>query len=124
MSSGYFEGNVQPEQHFYVGDYDRQVYFEPVDSVTNCIFEHLIKRITQGVQTVSKSSSTVSGKVKGMIHCMMSLISSKKTLKILSLIPEVMSMVKIILVVPTLNASSEHAFSALRRLKSYLSTTM
>ena len=81
MSSGYFEGNVQPEQHFNVGKYDCHVYFETVDSVTNCIFEHSIKRNTPSVQTVSKCSSTVSGKMKGVIHCMMSLISSKKNFK-------------------------------------------
>ena len=48
----------------------------------------------------------------------------KKEQKIWSLIPEVMSLVKIILVMPATNASSEHAFSALRRVKSYLRTTM
>ena len=44
--------------------------------------------------------------------------------KIWSLIPEVMSLVKTILVMPATNASSERAFSILRRVKSYLSTTM
>ena len=33
-------------------------------------------------------------------------------------------MVKIIQVMPAMNAISEHAFSALRRMKSYLCTTM
>ena len=41
-----------------------------------------------------------------------------------SLIPEVMSLVKIILVMQATNASSERAFSALRRVKSYLLTTV
>ena len=44
--------------------------------------------------------------------------------KIWSLIPEVMSLVKIILVKPATNASSVHAFSLLRRMKSYLHTMM
>ena len=35
-----------------------------------------------------------------------------------------MSLVKIILVMPATNASSERAFSALRRVKSYLRATM
>ena len=41
-----------------------------------------------------------------------------------SLITEVMSLVKIILVIPATNASSERTFSALRRVKSYLRTTI
>ena len=48
----------------------------------------------------------------------------KKNNTIWSLIPEVMSLVKIVLVMPATNASSERAFSALRRVKSYLRTTM
>ena len=48
----------------------------------------------------------------------------KKNKKIWSLIPEVMSLAKIILVMPATNASSECTFSALRRVKSYLHTTI
>ena len=59
-----------------------------------------------------------------MIYCIMSLISSKITKTIWSLIPEVMSLVKIFLAMPATNNSFEHAFSALRRVKSYLRTTM
>ena len=46
----------------------------------------------------------------------------KMNIKILSLIPEVMSLVKVVM--PATNASSEHAFSTLRRVISYLRTTM
>ena len=48
----------------------------------------------------------------------------KKNKKICFLISKVMSLVKIILVMPATNASSECTFSALRRVKSYLHTTM
>ena len=48
----------------------------------------------------------------------------RKNSKIWSLIPEVLSLTKIVLVMPATNASSERAFSALRRVKSYLRTTM
>ena len=48
----------------------------------------------------------------------------KKNKKIWSLITEAMSLVKIILVMPATNASSECTFSALWRVKSYLLTTM
>ena len=48
----------------------------------------------------------------------------KKNKKIWSLIPEAMSLVKIILVIPVINVSSECTFSALRRVESYLHTTM
>ena len=68
-----------------------------------------------------QSPITVSGMV---IYCIMSLISSKGTKKILSLIPEVMSLVKIILVMPATNAIPECAFSALRRVKFHFCTTM
>ena len=44
--------------------------------------------------------------------------------KIRSLIPEVTSLVKIILVMPATNACSERALSALRRVKSYICRTM
>ena len=56
---------------------------------------------------------------------LMSLISSKRT-KTWSLISEVSGHVlgQIILVMPATNVISEHAFSALRRVKSYLRTTM
>ena len=47
-----------------------------------------------------------------------------KNKKIWSLTPEVMPLVKIILVMPATNANSERAFSALRSVKSYLHTTM
>ena len=47
----------------------------------------------------------------------------KKNKKIWSIIPEVMSLVKIMVVAAT-NASSECTFSALRRMKSNLRTTM
>ena len=48
----------------------------------------------------------------------------KMNKKICSLTPEVMSLVKIILVMPATTASSEYAFSALGRMKSYLCATM
>ena len=48
----------------------------------------------------------------------------KKNKNIWPLITEVMSLVKIILVIPATNASSERTFSALRRVKSYLRTTI
>ena len=48
------------------------------------------------------------------------LISSKRS----DPLPEVMSLLKIILVMLAINASSECAFSALRRVKVYLHTTM
>ena len=69
-----------------------------------------------------QSLTTVSGKVKGVINCILSLISSKKM--IWSLITEVTSLVKIIQVTSAMNANSESAFSALRRLKSYIHTTV
>ncbi len=46
----------------------------------------------------------------------------KKNIKIWSLKPEVMSLVKVVM--PATNASSEYAFSTLRRVESYLHTTM
>ena len=48
----------------------------------------------------------------------------KKNKNICSLISKIMSLVKIILVMPATNASSERVFSALWRVKSYLHTTM
>jgi len=48
----------------------------------------------------------------------------KKNKIIWSLIPPVMSLVKIVLVMPATNASSECALISLRRVKSYLHTTM
>ena len=48
----------------------------------------------------------------------------RKNSKIWLLIPKVLSLTKIVLVMPATNASSERAFSALRRVKSYLCTTM
>lgn len=40
------------------------------------------------------------------------------------LLPEVVQLVKLILVMPATNATSERAFSALRRVKTYLRSTM
>ena len=48
----------------------------------------------------------------------------KENKSIWSLIPEVMSLAKILLVMPATNATSECAFSALRRVKTYFRTTM
>ena len=48
----------------------------------------------------------------------------KKNKKIWSLLPEVISLVNIILIIPATYASSECAFSALRRVESYLCSTM
>ena len=39
MPSRYFEGIPQPEHHSTVEDLYHQIYFEPVDSVANCIVE-------------------------------------------------------------------------------------
>ena len=62
---------------------------------------------------------------EGIIYCIMSLISSKKKKKIWSLIPDRGHvLVKIILVTSAANASSECSFRAVRRVKSYLCTTM
>ena len=60
-------------------------------------------------------------KVKGVIHSIMSLIFLKRTKRYG---PSYQTLVKIILVMPAINASSERAFSALRRVKSYPCTTM
>ena len=40
MPSRYFEGNVQPEHHSNVENFYRQIYFEALDTVANCIVEH------------------------------------------------------------------------------------
>ena len=72
-----------------------------------------------------QSPITVSDNVKGMgdtVHNVIDFL--KKNKKIWPLIPEVMSLAKIILVIQATNGSSECAFSALRRMKSYLRTTM
>ena len=61
---------------------------------------------------------------EGVGNTVHNVVDFLKKNKIWSLIPEVMSLDKIILVMPATNASSEHAFSALRKLKSYLRTTM
>ena len=48
----------------------------------------------------------------------------KKNMKIWSLVPDVMSLVKIILVMAATNTISERTFSALRRVQFYLGITM
>ena len=48
----------------------------------------------------------------------------KENKSIWSLIPEDMSLAKILLIMPATNATSEHAFSALKRVKTYFWTTM
>ena len=39
MPSRYFEGDAQPAHHSNVEDFYHQIYFEPVDTVANCIVE-------------------------------------------------------------------------------------
>ena len=40
MPSKYFKGNAQPEHHSNVVDFHCQIYFETMDTVTNCIVEY------------------------------------------------------------------------------------
>ena len=44
MPSRHFEGNAQPEHHSNVEDFYRQISFETVDSVANCIVEHVTQK--------------------------------------------------------------------------------
>ena len=54
------------------------------------------------------------------------IVSYLKTLSLAarSIYSEIVSLVELILVMPATNATSERSFSALRRIKSYLRTTM
>ena len=56
------------------------------------------------------------------LHNVIDFLEKNET--IWSPIPHVIFLVKYVLVIPATNASSECAFSALRRVKSYLRTTM
>ena len=71
-----------------------------------------------------KSPNTVPGKLKMWMIYFIMLLFPQKEQKVLVLIPDVMSLVKIILVMPAINASSKCAFSPLRMVNSYLCTAM
>ena len=43
IQSRYFDGNAQPEHDSNAEDFYRQIYFETVDSETNCILKHFIQ---------------------------------------------------------------------------------
>ena len=83
-------------------------------------FEPHILRIQLSLMADSYHSFT-QGEGVDTLHNVVDFL--KKNKKIWSLIPVVMSF-KIVPVMLATNASSEHAFSALRRVKSYLRTTM
>jgi len=66
-------------------------------------------------QGISLSSTTICD----VIECIKALSLAQR-----SMISEVISLVKLLLVMPAINTTSERLFSALRRVKTYLRSTM
>ncbi len=80
---------------------------------------NLISELTTLRELFQSTSEGTTPSVNSIKSSLLSLTSAQRVL-----IPEVSKLFKLLLVLPATNATSERSFSALRRVKSYLRSTM
>ena len=159
VPSRYEDGEAPAEFESTVEEHYRQIFYQTIDMVTNCIRERfqqkdyvetfqtmenlLLKALSEedfglDLQQISLFSGSALDKFKletqltTLTHIDEKQVAIKDAIKIISslnasqkmLVSEVLKLVKLILLVPVTNAVSERSCSTLRRVKTYLRSSI